>query len=268
MSDGFTKLFHSITTSTVWMQPDNVRLIWITMLALADKDGIVRASVPGLAHVARVELAATEAALEILGAPDPYSRTPENDGRRIEPVDGGWLIINHAKYRNCRDNDDRREYERTRKREQRDRLKREQEGSPGPSGTSPTIPGLSAHTEAEAEAEADTELRKDKDSTEPASPPLVPVITLPLNTGAEYPVYQALVDEWQALYPAVDVMQELRKMRAWADANKSKRKTKAGIKRFCVNWLNKAQDSGGARPPRGTSPGHPSGGGSIGETLR
>lgn len=119
MSDGFTKLFHSITTSTVWMQPDNVRIVWITMLALADKDGIVFASVPGLAHVARVELAATEAALKVLSEPDSYSRTPDADGRRVEAVDGGWRIINHAKYRNTRDFEDRREYERTRKLEQR-----------------------------------------------------------------------------------------------------------------------------------------------------
>jgi hypothetical protein len=51
MSVTFTKLFSSITESTVWDEPDRVRLVWITMLAMADKHGRVWASVPGLATV-------------------------------------------------------------------------------------------------------------------------------------------------------------------------------------------------------------------------
>lgn len=182
MSDGFTKLFHSITTSTVWMQPDNVRIVWITMLALADKDGVVFASVPGLAHVARVELAATEAALKVLSDPDPYSRTPDSDGRRIEAVDGGWRIINHAKYRNTRDFEDRKEYERARKKAQRDKSK-----SPGQSGTCPEIPGLSAHTE--AEAEADTEAEEEQ--------------RLPAKGGVKPCPHEAIVSLYHEVLPAL-----------------------------------------------------------------
>lgn len=68
------------------------------------------------------------------------------------------------------------------------------------------------------------------------------VISIILNDKTEYPITEADVEGWKDLYPAVDVMQELRKMKGWADANPRKRKTKAGIKRFINAWLSKEQD--------------------------
>ena len=73
-----------------------------------------------------------------------------------------------------------------------------------------------------------------------------PVITLTLNDKTEYPIYQTAVDEWKVLYPAVDVVQQLRYMKAWCDSNPSKRKTRRGIKRFITSWLMKEQDRGGS----------------------
>jgi uncharacterized phage protein (TIGR02220 family) len=69
------------------------------MLASANMDGIVDASLPGLADLARVTLKECEEALKVLMSPDEYSRTKTDEGRRIREVDGGWLILNHAKYR-------------------------------------------------------------------------------------------------------------------------------------------------------------------------
>ena len=51
---GYTKLHSNIIHSTIWRAPNHVRLVWITMLALCDRDGVVEASVPGLADAARV----------------------------------------------------------------------------------------------------------------------------------------------------------------------------------------------------------------------
>lgn len=82
----------------------------------------------------------------------------------------------------------------------------------------------------------------------PSSPPEDAVITLPLNTGDEFPIYAAQVQEWKELFPAVDVIQQLRSMRAWLTANKAKRKTKTGIMRFATSWLSRDQDRGGSRP--------------------
>lgn len=107
---GFTKLFASITDSSIWRAPDTTRLVWITMLAMADKNGYVAASVPGLADRSRVSLEACIAALEAFQQPDEWSRTKDYEGRRIAECDGGWLLLNHAKYRAERAADERRDY--------------------------------------------------------------------------------------------------------------------------------------------------------------
>ena len=73
----------------------------------------------------------------------------------------------------------------------------------------------------------------------PASPVVISII---LNDKTEHGITEADVAQWKELYPAVDIMQALRKMKGWADANPSKRKTKGGIKRFINAWLAKEQD--------------------------
>jgi hypothetical protein len=68
------------------------------MLASADECGVVRASVGGLAHLSRVDAEACREAIARLMAPDDDSRTKEHEGRRIEEVEGGWRLLNWAKY--------------------------------------------------------------------------------------------------------------------------------------------------------------------------
>jgi hypothetical protein len=96
---GFAKVFDSILTSTIWAEEHATVRVWIAMLASADADGIVEGSIPGFAHVARVTREEMERALKVLTGPDPDSRTKDHEGRRIEAFDGGWKILNHAKYR-------------------------------------------------------------------------------------------------------------------------------------------------------------------------
>jgi len=67
-------------------------------------------------------------------------------------------------------------------------------------------------------------------------------ITIPLIDKTEYPVSEKLVKEFQELYPAIDVQQCLRDIKAWNIANKKNRKTKQGILRHINTWLKKAQD--------------------------
>lgn len=71
------------------------------------------------------------------------------------------------------------------------------------------------------------------------------VITLILNDKTEVPIYQDQVDSWVQLYPAVDIMQELRNMKGWCENNPKKRKTKSGILRFVNGWLSREQNKGG-----------------------
>ena len=105
----YTKLDAGLPDSTIWQAPDTTRIVWITLLAMADQNGYVGASMPGLAGRARVSLEACIAAMELLSAPDEWSRTKDFDGRRIGPADGGWILLNHAKYRAAQNAEDRRE---------------------------------------------------------------------------------------------------------------------------------------------------------------
>jgi predicted phage replisome organizer len=110
------------------------------------------------------------------------------------------------------------------------------------------VTNCNTEIELEKEIEKDKEIDIEKEKiknicnvseTEPLPPH---VITLTLNTKEEYPIYQSDIDDWKDIYPNVDVLQELRKMKGWLNANPSRRKTKKGIARFINNWLAKEQD--------------------------
>lgn len=120
----YTKLFCSIITSTIWMEDDKTRLVWITMLALADKNGEVQASIPGLARLSAVPVDAVERALAKFLSPDEHSRTKDDEGRRIEVIEGGWSLLNHAKYRAMASKDESKKSAAERQKRYRDKQKR------------------------------------------------------------------------------------------------------------------------------------------------
>jgi hypothetical protein len=118
ITPAFTKLQRSIITSSIWLESDKTRLVWITLLALCDRDGIARCSQRNLAYQARVDDADCDKAIEILSKPDPDSRDL-GDGRRIERVEGGFLILNYKSKLEEGMTEERRNYFREKKREQR-----------------------------------------------------------------------------------------------------------------------------------------------------
>lgn len=97
---GYTKLWSDIITSSVWNEDNKTRIVWITMLATANARGFVSGVPTSMAILARVEKEDFDKAIGILTSPDPESRTPDHDGRRIEKVEGGWLILNYENHRN------------------------------------------------------------------------------------------------------------------------------------------------------------------------
>lgn len=123
MADHYVKLWASILDSSVWREPEAHRIVWITMLTMADKNGFVGASIDGLARRANVSEEQVESALESFLSPDPRSRNQENYGIRIQTVPRGWHILNHGYFRDLQDREMQRQYERTRKAEQRSRSK-------------------------------------------------------------------------------------------------------------------------------------------------
>ena len=69
-------------------------------------------------------------------------------------------------------------------------------------------------------------------------------ILLPLIDGSFYDVPLDKLQQWQETFPAVDVVQEFKKMYMWLDGNPKKKKTRRGIGRFIYGWLERAQNSG------------------------
>lgn len=160
---GYTKLFGSILRSTVWKTPPHVRLVWIAMLALADRDGVVDSSVPGLADAAGVSISECEQALVHFQSPDPYSRTTDHEGRRIEKVDGGWRLLNHAKYQAKLSIEDRRERDRERQARHREAQRASRDGHAA-SAVSREVTQVTAvtrgHSESDTQTQTQTHLQK------------------------------------------------------------------------------------------------------------
>ncbi len=152
MQRGFTKLFNTIVTSTIWQEDDKTRIVWITMLAIADAFGNVFAAIPGLASVANVTIEAAQKAVSNLLAPDEWSRTKDFEGRRIEEIDGGWHILNYGKYRKMMDEEERKEYKAKWAREKR-RHARTNVDEGGQTATASRLSGHRQRQSTEGEAE-------------------------------------------------------------------------------------------------------------------
>jgi len=130
---GYTKVFMSLLDSTVWLESKETRLVWVTMMLMAGKEGVVTSSIPGLANRARVSVKECEEALRVLKAPDSneYARShQEHEGRRIQEVEGGWFLFSHAKYRALM----KRESDRDQNAIRQARFRRKRKFRPGPIG--------------------------------------------------------------------------------------------------------------------------------------
>ena len=126
----YTKLFTKILDSSVWLESVETRLVWFTFLASMDEDGFCPfASAANVSNRARISLKDTQAAIAKLEAPDPDSSDPEFEGRRIERIEGGWVVLNAAKYRMRRTRAMVRDAQRERARRYRLRKRAERDGT-------------------------------------------------------------------------------------------------------------------------------------------
>jgi uncharacterized protein YdaU (DUF1376 family) len=100
-----------------------------------------------------------------------------------------------------------------------------------------------------------TEQSRAEQSTSTETPallaPLPVVAVLPcVGKGPKtYGVTTAQVDGWAKDFPGVDVPAEVRKARAWLEANPRKRKTATGIPAFLVGWFSRQQNDPRNRRP-------------------
>lgn len=95
----FVKLDCGILDSSLWVEAAPVRIVFITVLAMSGPEGVCRATAPGIARRANLPIAQVRSALELLEAPDEESRSLTDEGRRLKRVDGGYFVVNYARYR-------------------------------------------------------------------------------------------------------------------------------------------------------------------------
>jgi hypothetical protein len=99
----FAKLDDGIVDSSLWAAPDHVVRVWITILAKKDRNGMIRVAFSALRRISNIyndpDGIKFQEAINVLESPDSESRTTEYEGRRIEKVEGGWMVLNHEKYR-------------------------------------------------------------------------------------------------------------------------------------------------------------------------
>ena len=91
--------------SSVWEEDPRVRVLWVTLLFIASEPGrrgTIDMTVRALAGRACLSPEDTRYALDVLMAPDAASRSRENDGRRVVPLDPargwGWKLVNWQDY--------------------------------------------------------------------------------------------------------------------------------------------------------------------------
>ena len=95
----FLKLDCKITDKSIWREDSDTRIVWITMLTMADSSGVVEAAITGIASRANVCIEMTENAINKFCNVDKYSTNSANNGKRVERVDGGFKILNYEHYR-------------------------------------------------------------------------------------------------------------------------------------------------------------------------
>jgi hypothetical protein len=118
----FGKFFASTFTGSMYGAGTDVFAVWGYVIAHAN-DSSVELNPRQLADVLGATVERIQAAIDVLCAPDPRSRNPEQDGRRLVHEAGfQFHVVSHQHYRAIRNDDDRRAYNREKQREHRAKM--------------------------------------------------------------------------------------------------------------------------------------------------
>lgn len=136
VSGGYVKLYgDELFGSWVWAQSPEVCKVWVTLMGMADMNGVVDSTVYGIAGIARLPVEVIEEAIAMFMKPNKHSRSQREEGRMIVEHERGWTLVNLADKRDRQTEKQRKDAER--KRKWRERTQRDVTGtSEGVTGTS------------------------------------------------------------------------------------------------------------------------------------
>jgi len=128
----FVKLSRSIYDGSLATRgPWEALITFQQMLVLCDRFGVIDMTPEAIARHTTLPLEIIKKGIAELEQPDPDSRRPDEEGRRIKRLDPdrswGWEIVNYAHYRNLKRAEERREYQRTFMRKKREQDKDDSE---------------------------------------------------------------------------------------------------------------------------------------------
>lgn len=171
----YGKIFSSMYDGSLYGQWEAI-VTFQQMIVLSDAEGFVDMTPQALAARTSIPLEIINKGIELLSAPDKYSRSPDCDGRRIELVDvkrpWGWRIVNYPIYRRMASADEKRESDRLRIAEKR-RAERGERGTFHEEQTDEKSQGVAGSREASCEvanvayAEAEAEAKKNTLAAKP-----------------------------------------------------------------------------------------------------
>jgi hypothetical protein len=107
----YGKIFESLYEGSMVGAGPTVFAVWGYCIAKADRGGIVILNPALLAPIIGTSRVDIERAIEYLERPDPNSKNPDHEGRRLLKMSGfAYFVVSHAVYRGMNNGEDRREY--------------------------------------------------------------------------------------------------------------------------------------------------------------
>lgn len=111
----YVKLFGSLYQGSLRGKAHAI-LVFMNLLASSDDEGFVDKHFRAISDEVGLTVEEVKSAIIYLESPDPESRSPEQEGRRITRMDGhrdwGWHITNYVKYKNLRNKEERQKQNR------------------------------------------------------------------------------------------------------------------------------------------------------------
>ena len=190
----YAKIFDSMYEGTLYGHWEAIVTLQ-QMLVLCDPAGVIDMTPQAIAGKTSIPVEIILKGIEVLVSPDPQSRTPGEDGRRIATIDEhrpwGWYIVNHAKYQKLKSAEEKREADRVRMAN-----KRKGHKIIGVADSRVESRGVAevAHSDSDVYSDSDTDL--DSNAVKPKSK----VKTIPVAPKARAPVQEGKTVETWACY--------------------------------------------------------------------
>ena len=202
----YAKIFDSMYEGTLYGHWEAIVTLQ-QMLVLCDPVGVIDMTPQAIAGKTSIPIEIILKGIEVLTSPDPHSRTPGEDGRRIATIDEhrpwGWYIVNHAKYQRLKSAEEKREADRVRMAEKRNTNK-----------SSHVATSRAASPEVAKVAHSDSDVDTDSNKVKPKAQRFAPPPWIPLESWKGFEAMRTKIRKPMTDRAKAMIVLELDKLRA------------------------------------------------------